>query len=104
MRAFKSVVLVFALCVVILPAGCDQPPTVTSVESQELILRFYTACNTQNPERLKVAKQVFQTLVEEGRISAPEQARFNQLIELADQGRWDQAADKAYAFSQGQVR
>ena len=104
MRAPSFALLAIGLCIVFPLVGCDHPPEVTSAKSQELILRFYTACNTRNPERLKAAKQVFQELIDAGKVSASEQTRFNQLVELTDQGRWEQAADKAYAFSQAQVR
>jgi len=104
MRAPSFALVAFCLCIGFPLVGCDHPPEVTTAESQELILRFYTACNTQNPERLMVTKQVFQELIEAGKVSASEQMRFNQLVELADQGRWEQAADRAYAFSQAQVR
>lgn len=84
--------------------GCGSVPTVTTPESQELILRFYTACNTKNPERLKSAIEIYRGLIDKNLVSLQEQASFNEVISLAEKGRWQDAADEAYAFSQSQVR
>jgi hypothetical protein len=84
--------------------GCGATPTVTSPESQELILRFYTACNTKNPDRLASAIEIYRRLIERNQISSQEQKRFDELISIAQSGRWQDAADMAYSFSQSQVR
>jgi hypothetical protein len=84
--------------------GCGSTPTVTSPESQELILRFYTACNTKNPERLTSAIKIYRGLIDKNLVSPQEQASFDEVISLAEKGRWQDAADSAYAFSQSQVR
>ncbi len=84
--------------------GCGSAPMVTSPESQELILRFYTACNTKNSERLKSAIEIYRGLIDKNLISLREQASFDEVISLAEKGRWQDAADQAYSFSQSQVR
>jgi hypothetical protein len=84
--------------------GCGSAPSVTSPESQELILRFYTSCNTKNPERLTSAIEIYRGLIDKNLISPREQASFNEVISLAEKGRWRDAADKAFEFSQSQVR
>jgi hypothetical protein len=84
--------------------GCGTSPMVTSPQSQELILRFYTACNTESPERLAMAMKVYRDLIDQKLVSPQEQEYFESMIALAEKGRWQEAADEAYAFSQSQVR
>ncbi len=91
-------------CCAWMSVGCGSTPAVTSPESQELILRFYTACNTKNADRLTSAIEIYRGLIERNQISLQEQKCFDELISLAQNGRWQDAADKAYAFSQSQVR
>jgi hypothetical protein len=100
--AWFALLVIFSLSSTLV--GCGGPPAVTSPQSQELILRFYTACNTASPERLASAIEIYRGLIDQKQVSIQEQVCFDGLIALAEKGRWQEAADKAYAFSQSQVR
>jgi len=100
--SWLALLVVFSLSSTLV--GCGGSPAVTSPQSQELILRFYTACNTASPERLASAIEIYRGLIDQKQVSIHEQACFDGLIALAEKGRWQEAADKAYAYSQAQVR
>jgi hypothetical protein len=103
-KSIARIVLLAALTFGSALIGCGSSPVATSPQSQELILRFYTACNTQSPERLASAMEAYESLITQNLVNSEEQECFNTLIALAEKGRWQEAADRAYEFSQAQVR
>lgn len=84
--------------------GCREHPRVTSRASLDLIKQVYTACNTQNNERLTKCKEEIAELVESGELSAAERESFERIIALADSGDWQAAAAKSLQFARDQVR
>ncbi len=84
--------------------GCQSYPQVTSAESQEFIKQVYTACNTQNPERVATCVVRLKELTTNNLVSDTEAATFRQILELAESGDWSAAQQQALAFAQRQVR
>jgi hypothetical protein len=103
----RKTILLFCLGIVVLALGCNRAPKVTSPASQELILRFYTACNTKDRDKLNVAASELNCLVDRKMLSREEERCFRQILELAQKGGdddWNIAADMSYSFSMDQVR
>jgi len=84
--------------------GCNQQPRVTSPEAFELIKQAYTACNTQNVKRLEVTKARYDELVAAGTLSEKERKAFLEILDLAREGNWEKAQDRAFSFAQSQVQ
>ena len=84
--------------------GCREHPRVTSRASLDLIKQVYTACNTQNVERLGKCKEEIAALMASGELSAPERESFQRIIALADAGDWQAAATESLQFARDQVR
>ncbi|MEX2168599.1 MAG: hypothetical protein WD851_04780 [Pirellulales bacterium] len=81
-----------------------QYPEVTSAESLNLVRALYTACSSQNPQRLdKVEQKVAQTH-QTGNLTQSELASFQSIIAQARDGRWEEAAQSSYQFAEDQVR
>lgn len=84
--------------------GCREHPRVTSRASLDLIKQVYTACNTQNIERLTKCKEEIAALVASGELSPAERESFEQIIALADSGDWQAASAKSLQFARDQVQ
>ena len=91
------------LLAVILISGCNHHPVVSSPESQVLIQRLYTACNTRNVERLTAAVKIYDQLKESSKVLEAESKIFDQIINLAREDRWEEAAETSLRFAEGQV-
>jgi len=96
------------LCVAILLAfffisGCNHHPVVSSPESQVLIQRFYTACNTRSVDRLSAAVKIYDQLKGSSKVLEAESKIFDQIIHLAREDRWEEAAETSIQFAEGQV-
>lgn len=84
--------------------GCREHPRVTSRESLEFIKQVYTACNTRNPERLKVCRVKLDELVAQSQLSESEQESFRSIIRIAEAGDWDSAQRSSLQFARDQIR
>lgn len=79
-------------------------PEVTSAENLTLLRALYTACSSQNLERLdKVEKEINRTR-SAGLLTDEELASFEAIIAEARGGEWDEAARESYRFAEAQVR
>lgn len=96
--------IALASLLLVVSVGCREHPRVTSHASLDLIKQVYTACNTQNPERLAKCKEAVATLLDNGELSAAERESFERIIALADSGDWQAAAAKSLQFARDQVR
>lgn len=84
--------------------GCSRYPEVSTVESQRFIQQLYTACNTQDPERLKACQRRLEEMVESGQVGSQEQQEFERIINQAQAGRWEQSQSDSLDFARRQVR
>lgn len=101
-RPFSSLKWLLVLAVLVL-SGCNSQPRVTSPEAFELIKQAYTACNTKSAKRLANTKQRFEELKASGTLSEAEQVAFLEILDLAEQGDWERAQDRAFSFADSQV-
>lgn len=92
------------LLFLMLAAGCQRYPGVTSKDGLVLIKALYTACSSQSPQRLAKVEAAAAKALAEGRISAQEHEKLAEIIAKARGGNWDAAADASWAFAQAQVR
>ncbi len=77
-QSCSAVLLVVLSAGLLLTAGgCSSYPEVSSAESQQFIKQVYTACNTQNAERLRKCDERLMELVEAKLVTDREQARFS---------------------------
>jgi hypothetical protein len=83
--------------------GCREYPAVTSREAMTQMKLLYSACNTQDPERLTRVEQTLAKLRHDGKLSLPEQDAFARIIDKAKQGRWAEAEAAALRFAQDQI-
>lgn len=104
-QSCSAVLLVVLLAGLLLTAGgCSSYPEVSSAESQQFIKQVYTACNTQNAERLRKCDERLMELVEAKLVTDREQAAFQRILDSAKSGDWETAQAKALDFAQRQVR
>lgn len=97
-------VIAFACLILLIAGGCRSYPEVTSAESQEFIKQVYTACNTQNVERLTRCSERLRELTTDQKVSPSEAVAFERIIKLAQAGDWPAAQQHALEFAQRQVR
>ncbi|MBX9627632.1 MAG: hypothetical protein K2X82_27775 [Gemmataceae bacterium] len=83
--------------------GCRQYPAVSSRESLSLMQLLYTACNTRDEKRLADAEKGVEKLTREGKMTAEERAGFDRIIGMARAGKWEDAEQAAFKFTQDQV-
>jgi hypothetical protein len=98
--------MIFAGAIVVATAAlpsCNRSPAVSSPESQRLIQRFYTACNTRNSERLEAAIQTYEQLIAQSKVGQAESEIFDRIINLARNDQWEQATETGLRFAEGQV-
>jgi hypothetical protein len=79
-------------------------PEVTSRESLQLMKLLYTACNTQDVNRLNKVEADLQKLVTAKKMTTTEQDAFTRNITLAKNGAWKDAEKASFKFAQDQVR
>lgn len=84
--------------------GCRSFPPPSSPEALKLVQQLYTACNTRSPERLAQVEQQLDELLREGKISREEHRAASRIIDQANAGNWDAAAQRSLRFAQDQVR
>jgi hypothetical protein len=101
LSTLATLCLVLAMLIL---GGCNNQPEVTSAEALDLIRQAYTACNTQNDQRLSDTQAKYDELVAAGTLSESEQKAFKEILELARNGEWKKAQDRAFSFAQSQVR
>ncbi len=88
------------LVILTIPIGCGEVQVARV--NRELMLRLATATSSRNQENLeRIAKEVDEGL-RDGRISEAEADTFSAIIDLARDGRWDEARDRAYALRDAQ--
>jgi hypothetical protein len=99
-----------AIAVLSIVAGCvwwaNRPsyPEVSSSQSLMLMRALYTACSSQNLERLERVDRAVTEASESGEMTPPERDSFVVIITQARDGRWDEAARESYQFAESQVR
>lgn len=101
---WSTSVIALGCLILLITGGCRSYPEVTSAESQEFIKQVYTACNTQNSERLTRCSERLRELTTEKKVSPSEAAAFERIIKLAEAGDWPAAQQHALEFAQRQVR
>lgn len=70
----------------------------------DLIKQAYTACNTKNSQRLAATESRFQELVADGLLSEEEQKAFQEILDLAHDGNWEKAQNRAFSFAKSQIK
>lgn len=65
---------------------------------------LFTALTSRNPDRLAACHQRLTHYQAEGRLTAPVATTLNQIITQAQNGEWEDAAKRLYAFMLGQRR
>jgi hypothetical protein len=101
---WRTSVIALGWVILLITAGCRNYPEVTTAESQEFIKQVYTACNTQNVERLTRCSERLRELATDQKVSPSEAAAFERIIKLAQAGDWPAAQQHALEFAQRQVR
>lgn len=104
MSNFHHTKILAGVALVLLLSGCGSHPEASSEDSMTLIKQFYTATNSRNADRLKVAKERLEELVREGKINEREKRSFNRIVELASSGDWETAQNESLDFARAQVR
>ena len=100
-----SVGLIFIMgATLVFQSGCNSQPQVSSRDAMQLIKQAYTACNTRNVERLASTESRFSELVAAGTLTESEQRAFQEIFDLARDGNWQKAQDRAFSFALAQVR
>jgi hypothetical protein len=79
-------------------------PEVSSPENLTLMRALYTACSSQNTERLSKVERAVAEEHGSGRMTLQERESFASIIALARAGKWTSAADESYRFAEDQVR
>ncbi len=74
-------------------------PKVTSPESDKILRLLGTACGSRSPERLQNVKDV----IAKTQLPPEELQAFEQIIALADDGRWEQAQQASRDMATDQV-
>lgn len=79
-------------------------PPVSSEESLHLVRALYTACSSQNDERLAVVERKVVEAADAGQMLADERAAFEEIVTYARAADWERAAGESYRFARDQVR
>ncbi len=95
-------VLLIGLAVVYWPAGHKYPPA-TSREAYLIMDAVHTACNTKNSGSLDKIEAYIAREKAEGKLGEAEEDAFAGIIATARAGRWSEAEQEAFHFSQDQV-
>ncbi|MBL8892301.1 MAG: hypothetical protein JNL67_20160 [Planctomycetaceae bacterium] len=90
-------VVVIALVWVWMPR--TKYPKVTSHESDRILRMLSTACGSSSSERLQVVKEELAKL----QLPPEELKAFQEIISMADEGRWKQAQKASLAMASDQV-
>ena len=85
-------------------AGGKKFPPVSSEESLHLMRALYTACSSQNDQRLAVVERKVVEAADAGQMSAEERAAFEEIVGYARAEDWERAAGESYRFARDQVR
>jgi hypothetical protein len=93
-----------ALALLLLVAGCSSYPAATSAESLKLVAALRTACAGKLEANLaRIEKQAIQAH-EQGKLSPAERDALARIVQLAREGRWEQAEAACLAFQKAQKR
>lgn len=79
-------------------------PEVTSPDNLTLMRALYTACSSQNLERLDRVDRAVTKTYASGNMTQPERDSFAGIIAQARGGDWHAAAQASYRFAEDQVR
>jgi len=79
-------------------------PLVSSEESLYLMRALYTACSSQNDQRLAVVEKKVAEAADGGQMSADERAAFEEIVAYARAEDWERAAGESYRIARDQVR
>jgi hypothetical protein len=79
-------------------------PPISSEESLHLMRALYTACSSQNDQRLAVVERKVVEAADAGQMSAEERAAFEEIVSYARADDWERAAGESYRFARDQVR
>ena len=96
-------VVIFAALVVWLRSGREFPE-VSHPEGLHLMRALYTACSSQNAERLSLVERKVTEAADEGVLTEVESVAFREIIARAQSADWADAAAKSYQFARDQVR
>ena len=87
-----------------LVVGCNRYPTITSRDTSDLLKKCYTACNTENKNRLAEVKADVERCEKENSLTAAELTAFKSIIEKGEAGEWKTAATESLQFAKAQLR
>lgn len=85
-------------------AGCRPRAPQIEFASRHYSAALRTATNTRNPQRLARAKELIARDLAAGRIGPEEHAWYEEIIALAESGRWADAERRAIEFRRDQRR
>lgn len=82
--------------------GCRPRPPKIEFENRRYSAALRTAANTRSLERLERTKQLIARDQAAGRIAPAEQAWYEEIVALAEAGRWAEAEQRAIDFRRDQ--
>jgi len=82
--------------------GCERYPTIQSKDTVRIVKQLYTACNTQNSERLAKVRAEFDRVTAAGTWSGAERDKVESILKQAEAGDWANAAQRALEFLKAQ--
>lgn len=88
----------------LLMVGCNRYPTITSRDTSDLLKKCYTACNTENKNRLAEVKAEIEKCEKENSLTAAELRAFKSIIDKGEAGEWKTAATESLQFAKAQLR
>jgi hypothetical protein len=93
-----------ALAVVALQ-GCGRPPQIgPDEETFREVDALFTAVTARRPDLVDQCAQRLQTQRDRGKLPAKAHEELGRVIDRAKDGKWESAAERLYAFMQGQER
>ena len=91
---------VLLVCLGLTAGGCGHPQA--SPENLHLIASLRTALSAENPEWLEQNAAIIQQRRGAGEVGEREYEAFQAIIQMAGQGKWDEAEQQAIAFQKAQ--
>lgn len=99
-----TVLLLLLVLAVISGIGCRKYQTVQTKEAMELIKALYSACSSENEERLERVKLRLEEAVEQQTVAAADAQAMSRIIAIAESGDWSRATREAYRMASDQTR
>lgn len=90
-----------ALAGLIFVAGCGYPRV--SPAAVELTKTIDTVCNLRTEAQIEPARKLVQERYEEGKISEEESEILEQILSIAENGRWESAAARCRSLLEAQT-